>query len=284
MKTESFEGLVGRALIGDAKEKDIAECRIACKLGAQHRITCTCGDILDQKRTVVFEFRGTEDDKPVLTCCEQCADRFIEALKTTGAKPGLYVQTWKGSLKALDYVSLSSVKRAKSDAKQAALEKRVPRAKSFQQIITPKTASDYAVAKSQQLYDAHNIVTDGVIILHFGSEPKRAYKRRDVEPVDPTKIEWFREQCEDYLSRHSVCQVMTIGRTDERVENCHCCRLIPQNHNAAPSVLVDVEYVKTAQNLLGKLYWTYNENSPTLIQGVNKKNAVVCAIALMRQN
>jgi hypothetical protein len=175
-------------------------------------------------------------------------------------------------------------KTAKAEAKHAALEKRIPRAKSFQQIITPKDASNYAVAKSQQLYDAHNIVTDGVIIIHFGSEPKRSYKRRDVEHVDHKKIDWFRSQCEGYLTRSSACQVMTIGRTDERVEQYHCCRFNPLNDNAAPSVLVDVEYVKTAQNLLGKLYWTYSENNPTVIQGVNKKNAVVCAIALMRQN
>jgi hypothetical protein len=287
MRTESFEGLVGRALIGDPRERDIAECRIVCKSAAMNGITCKCGDVLDQKTTVLFE----RDRAPFKVVCHRCAEKLANALKAPEFKgESKYAAfTWNGTVPGESYVSpvleRERKKTAKSEANQAALEKRLPRAKSFQQIITPKDASNYAVAKSQQLYDAHGIVTDGVIIMNLGSEPsRRVYKRRDVDPVDPQKIGWFREQCEGYLSRPSSSQVMTIGRTDERVEQYHCCRFNPLNDNAAPSVLVDVEYVKTAQNLLGKLYWTYSENNPTLIQGVNKKNAVVCAIALIRQN
>lgn len=87
----SFEGMIGRALLGDNEEKELQLIRIDCKSYAMQKMFCDCGAILDQRRTNILR-DATGKDKAV--CCDNCRTNAIKALKKHQDVNGLAGWTW----------------------------------------------------------------------------------------------------------------------------------------------------------------------------------------------
>lgn len=60
-----------------AKEKNLADARMTLKMSVMHAITCTCGDILDQRTARVFQIHGHV--RRVL--CPRCAEQVVTRLR-----------------------------------------------------------------------------------------------------------------------------------------------------------------------------------------------------------
>ena len=92
----SFEGMIGRALLGDDKEKELQLIRIDCKHYAMQKMFCDCGNILDQMRTNILR-DASGKDKAV--CCDSCRAAAVKKLNgvsdTTGLR-GWSFSNWDG--------------------------------------------------------------------------------------------------------------------------------------------------------------------------------------------
>lgn len=67
--SDTYEEMIGRAILGDEQEKDIQLNRVECKLQASHRMFCKCGNVLDQ-RTV--EILRDERGETRAVSCPDC--------------------------------------------------------------------------------------------------------------------------------------------------------------------------------------------------------------------
>ena len=88
--TTSFEGMIGRALLGDNEEKELQLIRIDCKSYAMQKMFCDCGDILDQKRTNILRDANGKDKA---VCCDNCRAASMKKLKVKDL-PALTGWTW----------------------------------------------------------------------------------------------------------------------------------------------------------------------------------------------
>jgi hypothetical protein len=89
----TFEGMIGRALLGDNAEKELQLIRIDCKHYAMQKIFCECGAILDQRRTNILRDRNGKDRA---VCCDACRDKAIEALQNVADTTDREKQILKG--------------------------------------------------------------------------------------------------------------------------------------------------------------------------------------------
>jgi hypothetical protein len=87
----SFEGMVGRAIFGDDKEKNLQMIRIDCKLYASQKIFCECGGILDQKKIQILR---DENEKVKAVCCQKCREKAEEKFQGVNVASGLRGWTW----------------------------------------------------------------------------------------------------------------------------------------------------------------------------------------------
>lgn len=92
----SFEGMIGRAIIGDDQEKELQLIRIDCKSYAMQKMFCDCGAILDQRRTNILR---DETGKDKAVCCDNCRaaaeKKLLGVSDTTGLK-GWSFSNWSG--------------------------------------------------------------------------------------------------------------------------------------------------------------------------------------------
>ena len=86
----SFEAMIGRALLGDDKEKELQFIRIDCKHYAMNKMFCDCGNILDQKKIQLLK---NDTDRIVAVCCEECRKTAENKLKAKDLT-GLIGWTW----------------------------------------------------------------------------------------------------------------------------------------------------------------------------------------------
>ena len=87
----SFEGMIGRALLGDDKEKTLQMIRVDCKHYAMQKMFCECGNILDQKRTNILRDKAGKDKA---VCCDKCRRTAETKIQGYPDKTGLSGWTW----------------------------------------------------------------------------------------------------------------------------------------------------------------------------------------------
>jgi len=76
--TDSYEEMIGAALLGDDAEKEKQLRRVDCKLWASNKIFCECGAVHDQRKIQILK---NAEDKIVGVCCHNCRKKAEDALK-----------------------------------------------------------------------------------------------------------------------------------------------------------------------------------------------------------
>lgn len=85
LKMQSYEALIGKAMLGDQEDKDDAIRRLGIKLQVTSEMFCKCCQkVLDQTTAIVTEFRSGEDPWGVVavTCNGDCSELAREIVKT----------------------------------------------------------------------------------------------------------------------------------------------------------------------------------------------------------
>jgi len=104
MRNDTYEALIGAAILGDNEAKSTAMRRVTCKAAASQRMFCDCGDILDQKTVHVLEMTRKADGKEstLTACCKSCAEKQGEKLQQIvrlhGSEHEVYWTTWKARI------------------------------------------------------------------------------------------------------------------------------------------------------------------------------------------
>lgn len=70
--SDTYEELIGLAILGDEQEKEKQLIRVECKLQASHRMFCQCGSIFDQK---TIEILRDEAGETRAVCCPSCKEK-----------------------------------------------------------------------------------------------------------------------------------------------------------------------------------------------------------------
>ena len=207
MKTESYEGLVGRAITGTPEEKRLAMSRVTCKMNASHKVTCVCGSILDQKTIVCLEIHADDKETPVTAMCPKCWPQFKEAMRTTGVKPGVVVVTWSGVHDPLTY----TIKAPR--AKKGEVKSNTPKAYSLAELVKGKCLRG-------DLYDARHwygatqcgFVTDGRYIFDLGGIvfkwPTMTKKLAKVASTEEMNSVNYEQRCAEMLKTPDVTYVL----------------------------------------------------------------------------
>lgn len=89
--TDTYEEMIGRAILGDEQEKEKQLNRVECKLQASHRMFCKCGNILDQRTVEILR-----DDKgeTIAVYCPECKRAVQEAISEGHGLQGWTFSNW----------------------------------------------------------------------------------------------------------------------------------------------------------------------------------------------
>lgn len=87
----TYEGMIGRAILGDDTEKTRQMIRVDCKLYASQKMFCDCGTIFDQKKIQILR---DQDETVKAVCCMACRQKAQEKLSSVSDTTGLSGWTW----------------------------------------------------------------------------------------------------------------------------------------------------------------------------------------------
>jgi hypothetical protein len=211
MKTESYEGLVGRAIIGTPEEKVLAMSRVTCKMNASHKMNCVCGGILDQKTIVCVEIHADNKETPVTAMCPKCWPGFQDALRKNGVKPGVKVVTWSGVHEPLEY----TIKTPR--AKKGEVKSSTPKAYSLAELVKGKCLrGDLYHARHWYGATQCGYVTDGRYIFDLGGItfkwPTMTKKLAKVVATENMNSVSYEERCREMLRTPDVTYVLQHHR------------------------------------------------------------------------
>ena len=94
MKKHSYESLIGEAIMATGDDRDLAMCRLSCKMWASEQMFCSCGSVLDQEDVIVIEADGKEVKAICSECLEKVRDLLIE--KVYSGKVSISLISWSG--------------------------------------------------------------------------------------------------------------------------------------------------------------------------------------------
>jgi hypothetical protein len=104
MRNDTYESLIGAALLGDDKQKTDSMRQITCKLAASTRMFCDCGEVLDQQTVHVLEMvhRETGKESTLTACCKSCAEKqgakLQQIVRLHGAEYEVFWTTWQARI------------------------------------------------------------------------------------------------------------------------------------------------------------------------------------------
>ena len=211
MKTESYEGLVGRAIIGTPNEKVLAMVRVTCKMNASYKVTCVCGSILDQKKIICVEIHADDKETPVTAMCPKCWPAFQDALRKNGVKPGVKVVTWSGVHEPLEY----TIKTPR--AKKGEVKSNTPKAYSLAELVKGKCLrGDLYHARHWYGATQCGYATDGRYVFDLGGVtfkwPKMTKKLAEVVATENMNSVNYEDRCREMLRTPDVTYVLQHHR------------------------------------------------------------------------
>jgi hypothetical protein len=212
MKTESYEGLVGRAITGTPEEKVLAMSRVTCKMNASHRMTCVCGGILDQKTIVCVEIHADNKETPVTAMCPKCWPGFQDALRKNGVKPGVKVVTWSGVHEPLEY----TIKTPR--AKKGEVKSNTPKEYSLAELVKGKCLRGdlyharhwYGATQCRMATDGRYIFDLTGLSFNWPKMPKKITKV--IESGDCGPVDVYHSRCAEMLRTPDVTYVLQHHR------------------------------------------------------------------------
>jgi len=249
----NYEAMIGKALLGDDKEKTRQMIRVDCKMYASTKMFCECGQVHDQKKIQILR-----DDKETIkaVCCRDCRTK-AETQFAGKDLPGWTWANWTTVQPAIPAVT--EIKPAKKPRGLKALT-----AKMVLDLNSYRTT-----ASCKAIYESTGLLVCGVMVIDTG-----------VIVSDSTNVaqRTFAEHARQCILRETA-QDLNLGELFEKEDKTYR-RMTDETGNVC---VINELYRLTAEKLGHAVRWCFAPDkhvpSVTGIDAAGKSCACIATVA-----
>lgn len=249
----NYEAMIGKALLGDDKEKNRQMIRVDCKMYASTKMFCACGQCFDQKKIQILRDE-TETIKSV--CCRDCRTK-VETKFAGHDLPGWTWANWTTVQPAIPAVT--EVKPAKKPRGLKALT-----AKMVLDLNSYRTT-----ASCKAIYESTGLLVCGVMVIDTGAA--------GADAAEPGQRDFVRHAQNCILRETS--QELNLGEVYEKDGKTYR-RMTDETGNVC---VINEQYRMTAEKLGHVVRWCFAPEkhvpSVTGIDAAGKSRVCIATIA-----